>query len=183
MTTTKQYILAADGVNYLEVTTVTEDNGAYTATATLVGPADALAADYADKIEAQANFIAGAGYAVSFANRDLNDIGTVAGELLTLTGTDPMAVIQSRYEADLLAPGWTIDQGAGFVPLVFTVTAGGLLKYSIDGGATANATIYGGGLIRLMKYPTAGSNAEFYNDGSTGKYFSLPNREVIIKKP
>ena len=183
MTTTKQYILAADGINYLEVTTNTEDSGAYTATATLVGPADALAADYADKIEAQSNFIAGAGYAVSFAKRDLNDIATLSGELLTLTGTDPLLVVQSRYEAELLTPGWTIDTGTGELPLVFTVNASGTLRYSIDGAAASNAEVFSAGLIRLRKYPDADTNTEFYNDGGTARFFSLPNRNVIINRP
>lgn len=49
--TTKTYELGSDGVNFFELTTVTQDDESATSTKVRVGPAAALASDQADKIE------------------------------------------------------------------------------------------------------------------------------------
>jgi hypothetical protein len=185
-TTTKSFVLSTDGVNYLEVTRTTADDGlSYSEYATLVGPASALAADQADKIEARMSNIAASAYVVSLTSRRLNEEAKVDSVINALTTLSPLKVIQDRYQAALTASGWTIDQGAGagFVPLVFTVNGSGVLRYSVNGAATKQATIYGGSLIKLFNYPSSGTNTSFYLDESGKKYFSLPNRGSIIKKP
>ena len=181
-TTTKQFKLGPDGVNYFEITTVTQDDGSYVTTANLVGPANALAADQADKIEQKMLALSQAAYAVSFANRTLTECSNASDTISTLTGLSPLNVIRDRYRNDLTKAGWTIDQGAGFLPIVFTVNAQGALRYSINGAATKSATVFGA-VIRLNAYPATGTNTDFFLSENGSRYFSLPNRSNVIKRP
>lgn len=183
-TTTRTYVLGSDNVTYFEVVTVTQDDESATTTKTRVGPASALSADQADKIEARTRELANAAFAVSRANARITEINTVDGDIFTLTGVSPLKTIQARKAAELLSSGWTIDQGAGagFVPFVFTINGSNNLRYSINGAATKAATIYGD-VLTLSGYPSTGTNTDFYLAENGKNYFSLPNRAVVIKKP
>lgn len=183
-TTTKSYVLGTDGVTYFEVVTITQDDESATTTKTRVGPASALAADQADKIEAKARELAAQAFAVSRTNTRLTEISTADADITTLTTVSPLKLIQARYSAALLANGWTIDRGDGngFVSIVFTVNGSNNLRYSIAGAATKAATIYGY-IITLGGYPSAGTNTDFYLSENGSRYFSLPNRAAVIKKP
>jgi len=183
VSTVKTYSLGSDNVNYFEVITVTYDDESQTITKKKVGPAASLAADQADKIEAEMQRLANSAAEVSRANRIISEAVAAAGKIDTLTGVSPLKIIQDKYDDVLLTAGWTIDQGAGFVSLVFTVNAQGNLRYSINGAATKAATIYGDGVIRLNAYPSTGTNTDFYLSENSSRYFSLPNRAAIIKKP
>lgn len=181
-TTTNKFTLGPDGVNYFEITTVTQDDGSYITTANIVGPASALAADQADKIEQKMMALSQAAYAVSFANRTIRECSNTSDTINTLTGASPLNVIRDRYRNDLTKAGWTIDQGAGFVPIVFTVNAQGALRYSVNGAATKAATVFGS-VIRLAAYPATGTNTDFFLNENGSRYFSLPNRANVIKRP
>lgn len=181
-TTTKTFVLSPDNVNYFEVIRVTQDDGTYTETAAIVGPLSAIAADAADKIETRTAALAQAAFAVSFTSRAISEINAQDASIFTLTTVSPLKAIQSKYRAELLAPGWTIDEGAGFVPLVFTVNAQGNLRVSINGAATKAATVFGA-IIRIAAYPATGTTTDFYLSENGNRYFSLPNRAAQIKKP
>lgn len=180
---TKSFVLAPNGVDYLEVTRDTNDEtGAYVETAVLVGPLAAIAADQADKIEGRMNTVANAAYIVSYTNRAINEEKAVATSITTLTGVSPIKLIQDKYQAFLTANGWTIDPGTGYVPIVFTVNAQGVLRYSVNGAANRTAEVYGN-VIRLNQYPATGTDTDFFRSEDGGVYFSLPNRAVKIKRP
>jgi hypothetical protein len=181
-TITKDYTLGSDGTTYFEVTTVTQDDGSYVVTANPVGPAAELAKDQADKIEARMEPLRYSGFVVSFARKRLLEEIKNDSTILALTGTSPLQIIQNRYAPELLTPGWTIDQGAGFIPLVFTVNAQGMLRYSVNGAATRQAQMYGP-ILRLINYPSNGNNMELFLSENGSRYFSLPNRVVVVKKP
>ena len=181
-TITKSFVLGTDGVNYYEVIRSTDDNGNYTETAALVGPAPALAADQADKIEAKMTDLANAAFAVSYAGKRITEQKAFDATITTLTGISPLALIQARHATFLLTPGWTIDPGTGFVSLVFTINAQGALRYSVNGAATKQANVYGN-VIRLNNYPATGTDTDFFRNEDGGRYFSLPNRAIVIKKP
>lgn len=183
-TTTTDFQLGTDGVTYYQLVTVTQDDGSYVTTANIVGPASALAADQADKIEVKARELANAAFVVSKANLRLNEITTVDANITTLTTVSPLKTITARYASKLIASGWTIDQGlgAGFVSIVFTVNGQNNLRYSIAGAATKAATIYGD-ILSLSGYPATGTNTDFYLSESGRNYFSLPNRASVIRKP
>lgn len=178
----REFVLKTDGVTYLEVVTVTYDDESQDITKRPVGTAAQLAADQADKIVTRARDIAAQAQRISLAKRDFSEIIATDGSITTLTDASPLKVIQDRYQADLLKAGWTIDEGAGFVPLVFTVNAQGVLRYSVNGGATKIARVFGDA-IRLNNYPAAPTDTDFYLSENGGRYFSLPNRNVILKKP
>lgn len=182
-TTTKSFVLSSDGINYLEVTRTTSEDGlSYTETAALVGSATALAADQADKIEQRMAALAAQAYAVSFSSRRIKEEAHADSAITALTTLSPLKVIQDRYQQKLLTAGWQIDQGAGFLPLVFTVSGQGVLRYSINGAATKVANMYGG-ILKLRSFPSGTTDTEFFLAEDGKRYFALPNRAVIIKKP
>ena len=182
-TITKSFVISPDNINYFEVVRETNDvTGTWSEHATLVGPASALANDQADKIEQRIQTLANAAFVVSYASKRIAEEKAVAATIFTLTGVDPLKVIQARYEARLLTPGWTIDPGTGYVPLVFTVNGSNNLRYSVNGAATKAADIYGN-IIRLNNYPANGTDTEFFRSEDGGVYFSLANRIMKIKKP
>lgn len=183
-TVTKTFVLGSDGITYYEVTTTTDENGNYHTDGLSVGPLAGLAADQADKIEAKILSLAQAAYTVSYANKDIKVIEKSDSLINAIAGVSPLKKIQDRYQAALLTPGWTIDQGAGlgFQALVFTINAQGNLRYSIAGAATKPANVYGAA-IRLNNYPSTGINTDFWLGEDGKKRFSLPNRGVIIKGP
>lgn len=183
-TTTRTFVLSADSVNYLEVTRITAEDGfSYTETARLVGPSNAIANDQADKIETIMSSLAQSAYAVSFANRTIKEVVATDSIVSAITSESALSVIKGRYSTLLLSSGWTIDTGTGtFVDLVFTINGQGNLRYSVNGSATKAATIYGA-VLRLQSFPSTGTATDFYISENGQRYFSLPNRSMVIKKP
>lgn len=182
ISTTKSFVLGVDNVTYFEVTRTTYDDGTYFESSTRIGTAADLTADQADKIEGRARLLANDAQAVSQARRILNEQNSIDSSTQAITGQSPLKVIQDRYQAELLKPGWTIDEGAGFVPIVFTVNAQGNLRYNVNGTGGKAARIYGD-VIRLNNYPASPTDTDFFATDNGGRFFSLPNRNVIIKKP
>lgn len=181
-TTTKNFVLSGDGINYLEITRVTNEDGfSYSETAALVGPAAALAGDQADKVLRTMSELAAEAYTVSFTKRTISEATKADSVILAITAISPLKVIQDRNAALLLTPGWTIENGA-IQTLVFTINAQGNLRYSVNGAATKSASIYGD-VIRLRNYPSAPTDTDFYISENGRQYFNLPNREKKIKKP
>lgn len=179
---TRDFVLGTDGVTYFEVVTTDYDNEEQTVRKKLIGPAAKLAEYYADNFEQIAGTMAANAKAVSRARKTTKEIDNDAGQILAIAGVDPMKTIQDRYIDELTAPGWTIDEGAGFVPIVFSVNGQGNLRYTVNGGSTKGATIYGA-VITLKNYPAAPTDVEFYLNDSGKRYYSLPNKNVQIKKP
>lgn len=179
---TREFVLGTDGVTYFEVYTVTYDNEEQTVDKTLVGPADQLANHYADKFQQIASTLAGNVQPAAQAKKTINEINGDATDIQTITGIDPLGIVQARYEAELLTPGWTIDDGTGGLPIVFTINAQGNLRYNVNGTGTKGATIYGS-VLRLNNYPVAPTNVDFFITENKRRFFSLPDRNVIIKKP
>lgn len=180
--TTKDFVLGQDGVTYSEVTRTTYDDTSYTEISVPIGPAAALAADQAEKILGRMASLAVDSHRVSRTKQIITEVNDDAAEVLTKSGADPLKVIQDRYQAELLQPGWTINEGAGFIPIVFTVNAQGNLRYNVNGTGAKGAKIYGG-VIRLNNYPASPTDTDFFLNENGNRYFSLPNRNVIIKKP
>lgn len=182
ISTTRDFVLGADQITYFEVTRVTYEDNSYTETSALVGPAAALTSDQADKIEGNMRTLASDSYRVSRTRSILTEAKNVDADIFAITAVSPLKVIQDRYQAALLEPGWTIDDGAGFVPIVFNVTAQGVLRYNVNGTGPKNATIYGP-VLRLKNYPASPTDTDFFLSENGSRYFSLPNRNFIIKKP
>jgi hypothetical protein len=180
--TTKDFQLGTDGVTYFEVTTVTYDDESQDITKRPVGTAAALTADQADKIEGRVRSLASDTVRASRARTILNEINSDATEVAAATGQDPLKTIQNRYQAELLQNGWLINDGGGDLPIVFTVNAQGNLRYNVNGTGAKGATIYGA-VIRLNNYPASPTDTEFFLAENGRRYYSLPNRNVIIKKP
>lgn len=179
---TRNFVLGADGVTYFEVTTIDFDNEEQTVFKKAIGAAAILENHYADNFEQIAATMANNAETISRARKTLNEINDDATQIQTITGVDPLATIQQRYETELLTAGWQIDEGSGFVPLTFTINGQGNLRYSVNGGSTKGATIYGG-VILLKNYPARPTDTEFYLSGNGNRYYSLPNKNVQIKKP
>lgn len=182
ISTTRDFVLGADQITYFEVTRVTYEDNSYNETSALVGPAAALTADKADKIEGIMRSLASDSYRVSRTRSILTEANDVDADIFAITAVSPLKVIQDRYQAALLEPGWTIDDGTGFVPIVFNVTAQGVLRYNVNGTGAKGAKMYGA-VIRLNNYPAAPTDTDFFLSENGNRYFSLPNRNVKIKKP
>jgi hypothetical protein len=113
----------------------------------------------------------------------LNELNGDSAEIATITGgQSPLDKIQAEYQAELITAGWTIDEGSGFVPVVFSVNAQEQLKYNVNGTEAKNARIYGA-VLRLNNYPASPTDTDFFLTENGKRYFSLPNKSVIIKKP
>lgn len=182
ISTTRDFVLGADQITYFEVTRVTYEDNSYNETSALVGPAAALTADQADKIEGIMRSLASDSYRVSRTRSILTEANDVDADIFAITAVSPLKVIQDRYQAALLEPGWTIDDGTGFVPIVFNVTAQGVLRYNVNGTGAKVAKMYGP-VLRLKNYPASPNDTDFFLSENGNQYFSLPNRNVKIKKP
>lgn len=182
ISTTRDFVLGADQITYFEVTRVTYEDNSYMETSALVGPATELTSDQADKIEGLMRTLASDSYRVSRTRSILTEANDVDADIFTITAVSPLKVIQDRYQTELLKPGWTIYDGTGFVPIVFNVTAQGVLRYNVNGTGPKNATIYGP-VLRLKNYPASPTDTDFFLSENGSRYFSLPNRNFIIKKP
>lgn len=178
---TRTWTLGSDGVTYFETVTTDYDNEEQKVVKKLIGKAGKLAEYYADNFEQISQTMATNAAGIARPKRDLNELDGDAADILAITGVDPLLTIQARYEAELLAPGWTIDEGAGFIPIVFSKNAQGKLRYNVNGTGNKNATIYGK-VIQLNNYPVSGPT-EFYLADNGRQYFSLPNKQYKIKKP
>lgn len=178
----RTFVLGSDGVTYFEVTKVTYDDETYTETSKMIGPASVLANHYADDFIQQSATLANNAAPGAFARRGINEIKANDTDILAAAGVSPLTIVQQRYEAELLTPGWTINQGAGDVSLVFSVNGQGVLKYSIDGAPVQNADMYGH-VIQLRNYPTNGVHTEFFEKQNGRRFFALPNQDYIIKRP
>lgn len=178
----KTYSLGTDNLTYYETVTVNYDDESQDITKRRVGPAPELAADQADKIEATMRGQLQAAYVVTTTRRIITESNAIDSDITTLTGVSPYKKIQDRYQAELLQSGWTIDEGAGFVPPVFTINGQGVLRYSVNGSNTKPARVLGS-IIRLNNYPSSPTDTDFYLSENGGRYFSLPNKAVQIKKP
>lgn len=55
-------------------------------------------------------------------------------------------------------------------------------RIGVNGGANKTARVFGDA-IRLNNYPSAPADTDFYLSENGGRYFSLPNRNVVIKTP
>ena len=182
-TLTKSFVLSPDGINYFEVVRETDDlTGAYSESAVVVGPLAQIASDQADKILQRIENLANQAFAVSTTNGKIAQEKAVSASIFALTGVDPLKVIQAQYAAWLTQPGWTIDPGTGYVPIVFTVNASNVLRCSINGATTKVVEMYGN-IIRINGYPEVGGNTDFFRSEDGGVYFSLPNRIMKIKRP
>lgn len=179
--TTKNFVLGSDNVTYFEVTRVTYDDDTYNETSTRVGDAASLTADQADKIESRTASMAGDTRRAMRTKNILNEINSDAAEIAAITGINPVDTIKDRHIDDLTQNGWTIDDGTGELPIVFSVNGQGVLKYNINGTGTKNALIYGA-VIQLKNYPGTG-NTEFFLNKKGNKYEALPNKAYTIKHP
>lgn len=180
--TKRDFVLGTDGVTYFDVVTTDFDDEGQTVVKRLIGPASVLLSNRVGAIQNQAATLARDADNISRAKNTLNEIGNDDADIKTITGLSPLAQIQALFLPKLTVSGWTIDDGTGAVTLEFSTNAQGVLKYSIGGAATKNATIYGA-VIRLNNYPNTNTNTDFFLTGSGKKFFSLPNRAVTIKIP
>lgn len=182
-TKTRTYLLGVDGVTYFEVITTDYDNGGQDVIKRPVGTASVLTDLVCASIKNTANALATDARGISRARYILNELSGDSGEIQAITGgVSPLEKIQAEHQAELLAPGWTIDEGAGFVPIVFSVSGQGQLRYNVNGSGNKNARIFGA-VLRLNNYPTAPTDTDFYLSDNGRRFFSLPNKAVIIKKP
>jgi hypothetical protein len=179
---TREIAPGQDGLTYFETTTTVFDNEEQTTRIKRIGTANVLENLYADNFEQRAQTIAANAIAASQSKRLLNEIETENTALAALTTTAPAVVLRDRYETEILAPGWEINEGSGFVPFAFSINAQGVLKYSVNGANTKNADFYGA-VIQLKNYPAQGTDTQFFQIENGKKYISLPNRQFTIKKP
>jgi len=182
-TKTTTYTLGANNVTYFEVTVTTFDNGRKETIENPVGAASVLTDLVCARIKNGAAALATDARQIARTRDVLNELKSDSDEIAAITGgQSPMDKIQSEYQAELLAAGWTIDEGAGFVPIVFTVNAQGQLRYNVNNTGAKNARMYGA-VLRLNNYPAAPNDTDFFLTENGKRYFSLPNKGVIIKKP
>lgn len=182
-TKTTTYTLGTDNVTYFEVTVTTFDNGRKETIENPVGGASILTDLVCARIKNGANALATDARGISRAKYILNELKGDSDEIAAITGgQSPMDKIQSEYQDELLTNGWTIDEGAGFIPVVFSVSAQGQLRYNVNNTGNKNARMYGA-VLRLNNYPAAPTDTDFFLTENGKRYFSLPNKNVIIKKP
>lgn len=182
-TRTTTYTLGTDNVTYFEVTVTTFDSGRKETVENPVGGSNILTELVCSRIKNTASALATDARGISRAKAILNELNGDSAEVATITGgQSPLEKIQAEYQAELLASGWTIDEGSGFVPIVFSVSAQGQLRYNVNGTGNKNARMYGA-VLRLNNYPSAPNDTDFFLNESGKRYFSLPNKSVIIKKP
>jgi hypothetical protein len=182
ISTDESYVLGNDLVTQYKITTITYDDGSQDIIKRPEGKSDAIANAKATEIEITVNELVENSQIISRANARLKELNDIDTAMTTQIGKSPLQVIQDRYKLNLLKSGWTIDEGSGFVPLVFTINASNILKYSVNGTAIKNAKFFGG-IIRLNNYPLSNIDTDFFLSETEALYFSLPNRTVKIKKP
>ena len=178
----RQFVLGSDGVTYFEVTTTNYTNEEQTVSKRLIGPASVLLQAVSGYIQNRAATLARDADNVSRAKQAAIDWIADDADIKAIVGFSPMKQIQDGYEEKLTVPGWIINDGTGDLSIVFSVNAQGQLKYNVNGTGNKNATVFGA-VIRLNNYPAAPTDTEFFLSLNGKRFFSLPNRSVIIKTP
>jgi hypothetical protein len=182
ISTDTSYVLGQDGITQFKVITITYDDGSQDIIKRPDGNATDIVNTKATEIEVIVNDLVENSQIISKVNQRLKELKEIDAAMTTQIGKSPLQVIQDRYKLNLLNSGWTINEGSGFVPIVFTINTSNVLKYSINGAANKNAKCYGG-IIELINYPASNIDTDFFLSENEGLYFSLPNRIVKIKKP
>jgi hypothetical protein len=117
---------------------------------------------------------------VSGFSKRLTELKRQNDAIKTLTGKSPLDTIQSRQIFDYLVAGWSIkENGAVARDVVFTVTAGGQMRYKIGSDAVKNVTLFGDAM-RLNNYGT-GIDADLFKL-QNGNFVDAIRR-VILRKP
>lgn len=181
LSTTTTYPLLPDGVTYLETVRTDYDDGSYQEAARVIGTADKLAEYKADKIRQEAASLAVDTWRVSRVKKILNEISAASDAILATAGVSPISLVEASVKPELLLDGWTIDDGTGPAPIVFSVNGQGVCKYSINGGASKNIIVFGN-VLRLNNY-SGSINLDLFLDENGRRYYSLPDRAVMLKKP
>lgn len=176
------YELGSDQQTYFEVHTMTYTNGESMVKRTAAGTAAQLAEVYAYSIKSAANDITEDARRAARLGRRLDLLIADGQAIAAIAGASPFEIIRDEYSGMLLSAGWTIDQGAGPLPLSFTINAQGAIRYSIDGGQARTAVLFGTAL-RLLSYPSAGSSADFFLAPGGRRMFSLPDAKTVITRP
>ncbi len=179
---TRSIALGADNVTYFETITTDYDDGGQLVEKKPIGKLAVLLDTVCEQTESRALQLATDARGIARAREVVANMNTDDSTITALTGQSPLAKIQARYQAELLANGWTIDDGTNTLPIVFTVNAQGNLRYNVNGTGAKAAKIYGA-VIRLNNYPAAPTDTDFFLSENGKNYFSLPNKLVKIKKP
>lgn len=150
------------------------DGNDYAIRQRLIGDSSALYAVRKSAYENRGRELAIEVQATATFARRINDIIRESERTKTLTGRSPLDTLQKENITLYTGNQWVI-RGDTAQTITFSVTAGGLLRYRIDGGALRTADVIGASVVRLRNYPANGRNTDFFDNGK-GRFITQDNR-------
>lgn len=122
--------------------------------------------------------------AVNDVAEEISDINADASYVAGILRTNPLLNTQNEHEAALTTPGWTIFDGNSTTSITFSINGGTrLTQYSVAGELqNKGARIYGG-IIRLLDFPSNGTNTEFFVLKNNTQFYALPNKKIYNQSP
>lgn len=167
---------------FFRVTRRDHENGEYDERSERLGNALQVQQNYADVLRQQAQSMAGSIEAVSKYKRVIGDMKSTDADIEIKAGVRPSALIVTELKSDFETAGWTIreSEGGPFVPIVFNVNAQNVLRYTVNGGQTKTADLFGA-VMRLRNYPASPNDMDMYR--FTNGNYSNADRSVVIRRP
>lgn len=151
------------GALFYNITRVEYANGNYSESAQLIGDTAAVYTQSRSRIEQRGRDMGIEVAATATFGREFTNIRTQAAQIATLTGKNPVDDLRtdSTTRAHYTLQTWVI-RGDTSQNISFNYTASGLLRYRINNGTNRNAQVIGTSVIRLLGYPTASQNTDFF---------------------
>lgn len=145
----------------------------------LIGDTSALVQSFVSKIESKAeNFATDARAVVEFPAK-VKELIRQDAAIAALTGTSPVRIIQQKYQAIFTDTAWQIrNDVAALVPVVFTISGQGKLRYTIDTLPTRTAVLLGE-VIRLNNFYNTTQDIELYR--IRDYFYASLDRRVVLR--
>ncbi len=163
------------GGKFYEVREVEYIDGSGSVTRSLIGDTMTIFANTLNFVVSEGNRMASDAREVIRFDEIVNNLSARITEVLAVTGRDIFDTLAARYSAPLLAQGWAISEDTtGIDNIMFSINAGGQLRYQITGNPTRNAFIIGR-VMRLVNYPGHGHSIDMYRMPG-GNWISIDRR-------
>lgn len=101
--------------------------------------------------------------------------------IINATGKNPLDSLAQRARPHLVDAGatWTLVTPTGNASIIFSATANGALRYSVDGATARSVTAFARYIIRLSAYPAQGQFLDLYWDEIKRRYISQDGKFVL----
>lgn len=164
---------------FYTVREVVYNTGESSLTKSLIGDTATIFQTYYNRFITESNGLAAVAREVVRHRKAITRMNQENNLALSVTGRDALDTITAKLAGPLLAAGWRAKDTAGVKDLTFSVNANGQLRYTVQGFATRNATLFGK-VMRLNNYRSSGFDVDVYESAS-GNWFSVDGDNELLR--